>query len=251
MRKAVDRLRDQVLAAARFAQQEDIGLGPGADLDHLPHADHARRTAHDHLLQARRGRPRPSAAAASAGGRVARSKRARSGKRSSLRNGLVTKSKAPRPHRLDGHGDAAVGGHHDHGHVGHASLLDPLQQFDAVQPRHLQIADHDVELRRLELRPGLLAVGRGNHFMPLRRQIVGQRDAFDFLVVNDQNSHGKPGQGVGDADARFHRGQTSHSKLPGRIWRVGRMKNAPWGFLRKGAEAQIRRCRKGKWGKGR
>ena len=70
------------------------------------------------------------------------------------------------------------------------SLLDPLQQFDAVQPRHLQVADHHVELRRLELRPGLLAVGRGDHFMPLRRQIVGQRDAFDFLVVNDQNSHG-------------------------------------------------------------
>ncbi len=72
-------------------------------------------------------------------------------------------------------------------------MLDPLQQLDAVQPRHLQVADHDVELRRLELGPGLLAVGRGNHFMTMRRQIVGQRDALDFLVVNNQDSHGRGG----------------------------------------------------------
>ena len=104
--------------------------------------------------------------------------------------GLGDEVEGPQPHGLDGHGDAAVGGHHDHGHLGHPSLLDPLQEFDAVQPRHFQIADHDVELRRLELRPGLLAVGRRDHFMPLGRQIVGQRDAFDFLVVNDQDSHG-------------------------------------------------------------
>ena len=201
MRKAVDRLRDQVLAAARFAQQEDIGLGPRADLDHLPHADHARRTADDHLLQvgrarfARRRRASPC-------GRVGAVQPGQEREEVLVAEGLGHEVEGPQPHGLDGHGDAAVGGHHDHGHVGHASLLDPLQQVDAVQPRHLQIADHDVELRRLELRPGLLAVGRGNHFMPHGRQIVGQRDAFDFLVVNDQDSHGRGGLDAGTTKSR-------------------------------------------------
>ena len=80
--------------------------------------------------------------------------------------GLGDEVECPQPHRLDRHGDAAVGGHHDDGHVGQRALLDPLQKLDAVQPRHLQIGNHDVELGRLELRPGLFAVGRGDHFMP-------------------------------------------------------------------------------------
>ena len=41
-----------------------------------------------------------------------------------------------------------------------------------------------------ELFEGFLAVGGRDHLVPLRGQIVGQGDAFDFFVVDDEDSHG-------------------------------------------------------------
>ena len=114
---------------------------------------------------------------------------------SSLRNGLVTKSNAPSLHRLDRHGNAAVGGHHDDVHVGQRALLDPLEQFDAVELGHLQVGHDDVEARR----PGAAcqascAVGGGDDLVSLRGQIVGQGDALDLFVVDNEDSHdGSPG----------------------------------------------------------
>ena len=96
----------------------------------------------------------------------------------------------PELDRLDRHGNAAVGGHHDDFHVGLRALLDPLQQFDAVDFRHLQIGHHDVEPPGGELLERFLAVGRGDDFMPLRGQIVGQRDPLDLFVVDDEDFHG-------------------------------------------------------------
>ncbi len=73
--------------------------------------------------------------------------------------------------------------------VGQRALLDPLQQLDAVELGHLQIGHDHVEPPGGELFEGFLAVGGGDHLVPLRGQIVGQGDAFDLFVVDDKDSH--------------------------------------------------------------
>ena len=56
--------------------------------------------------------------------------------------------------RLDGHGNAAVGGHHNDFHVGQRALLDPLEKFDAVELGHFQIGHDHVEASGGELFEG-------------------------------------------------------------------------------------------------
>ena len=101
----------------------------------------------------------------------------------------------PELHRLDGHGNAAVGGHHDHFDVGQRALLDALEQLDAVDVGHLQVGHDDVEPLRFELAQGFGAVGRGDHLVALACQVVGQGDPLDLFVVDDQDSHGCTGRG--------------------------------------------------------
>ncbi len=103
--------------------------------------------------------------------------------------GLGDKIERPQPHRLDGDGNAPVGGHDNDFHVGQRALLDPLEQFDAVQFRHFQVADDDVESPALEQPPCLLTVGGGDDLEALCGEIVGEGDTFDFFVVGDQDAH--------------------------------------------------------------
>ena len=42
---------------------------------------------------------------------------------------------------------------------------------------------------RCEFLDGLLAVGRRDHLVPLRGQIVGQRHPLDLFVVDDEDFH--------------------------------------------------------------
>ena len=92
--EAMDHPRDQVLAHAGLAAEEDVGVGAGTDLDHVPDAAHDGAGADDQLIDVG-GRQRRGGGAPAAADRFRRSMRAKSGKTSSLRNGLVTKSKAP------------------------------------------------------------------------------------------------------------------------------------------------------------
>ena len=120
VRVAMDDAGQQVLAHARLAAQQHVGVGAAqistmrltrsmaADWPMIPRSTSAGAAA--------------GSAAVSAAACRCRSIRASSGKTSSLRNGLVTKSKAPSSHRLDGHGNAAVGGHHDDLHRRPADL---------------------------------------------------------------------------------------------------------------------------------
>ena len=95
----------------------------------------------------------------------------------------------PQPHRFDRHRDAAIGGHHHDFHVGKRPLLDPLQQFDAVEVGHFQVGHDDVEASALQLLPGLPAVGRGDDFVALGAEVFRQGDAFDLFVVDDEDFH--------------------------------------------------------------
>ena len=92
--------------------------------------------------------------------------------------------------RFDGHGNAAVGGHHDDFHVGQRALLDPFEQFDAVELGHLHVGDHDVEPRLPRLRIASSPSRGGHDLVALGREVVGQGDAFDLFVVDDEDSHG-------------------------------------------------------------
>ena len=73
-----------------------------------------------------------------------------------------------------------------------------FEQFDAVDLRHLQVGHHHVEPLACELLEGFGAVAGGDHLVPLGRQILGQRDPLDLLVVGDQDFHGvgRPFQAV-------------------------------------------------------
>ena len=75
-------------------------------------------------------------------------------------------------------------------------LLDPLQQLDAVELGHFQVGDDDVEGSVLQLLPGLSAVGGGDDFVALGAEVVGQGDAFDLLVVDDEDFHGGGDKGL-------------------------------------------------------
>ena len=108
---------------------------------------------------------------------------------------LGEKVEGPQLDRLDGHGNAAIGGHHDDFDVGGRALLDPLQQLDAVENGHLQIGHHHVEPLGGQLLQGFLAVGGAGHLVPLCGQIVSQSDAFDFFVIDDEDFHGEPSEG--------------------------------------------------------
>ncbi len=186
VRVAVDRRGQQVLAHARLAAQQHVGVGLGADFDHPLDAVHGGRAADD-----RRPRRRPRRTArggrGSAAGLPLPLDPGQQRKDVFVAERLGEEVERPELDRLDRHGNAAVGGHHDDFHVGQRALLDPLQQFDAVELGHLQIGHHHVEPPGGELLEGLLAVGGRDHLVPLRGQIVGQGDAFDLFVVDDQD----------------------------------------------------------------
>ena len=98
-------------------------------------------------------------------------------------------------HGLDRALDGAVRGQHDDLHLGLLGAH-PAQQRHAVQARHLEIGQHQVErLAREQARRGL-AVGRLHHAQALALQHLGDEAADSFLVVDDQDAfhdHSFPG----------------------------------------------------------
>ena len=95
----------------------------------------------------------------------------------------------PQPHRLDGHRDAAVGGHHDHFHVGQRALLDPLQQLDAVELGHFQVGHHDVEASACNCSQASRPSAAATTSWPCGGQVVRQGDALDLFVVDNEDFH--------------------------------------------------------------
>ena len=69
------------------------------------------------------------------------------------------------------------------------SLLDALEELDAVELGHFQVGDDDVEVAGQEFFQGLGPVGRGHHLVALGLQVLGQRDPLDLFVVGDQDFH--------------------------------------------------------------
>ncbi len=182
----MDRGGQEVLAHARLAVEQHVGVGLGRDFDHPPHAVHGGRAADDGRLDVggREGLRRSRL-----GGLPLPLDAGQERKEVLVAEGLGEEVERPQLDRLDGHGNAAVGGHHNDFHRRQRAFLDPLQQFDAVEPRHLQIGHHHVERPGGEFFERFVAVGGRDDFVPLRRQIVGQGDALDLFVVDDKDFH--------------------------------------------------------------
>ena len=97
-RDGVQRLRDQSLAGAVFAGDEDVGVGRADARDHVEHRAHGRRFARSVAESARRaarGSRPPAAGPCAARGRV-RSASCRIAESRALSHGFWMKSRAPR-----------------------------------------------------------------------------------------------------------------------------------------------------------
>lgn len=198
----VQRPRDELLAGAALADDQERHVAPGEDREPPGELAHDGRGRHEHL--ARRARDR-------------------------LRARLVELplERAPlvdRPHdpprelvgveglgdvvhravaqRLHDVGDLAVGGHQDDRRLGRLAA-DPAQQREPAHLRHLHVADGQVEgVRGQEVR-GLRAVARFGHLMP--RVDEGARHALEHVHVvvgHEDVQHGPgPSQGPGRGTA--------------------------------------------------
>src|SRR5690606_20738606 len=91
-------------------------------------------------------------------------------------------------HRLDGELGAAVRGHHDD-HAGAAAAAILLEELEAAEPRHAEVAQHDVGLELERTREALLAVARRLHLVALLRQDGRHGLPQAWFVVDDQNGH--------------------------------------------------------------
>ena len=88
-------------------------------------------------------------------------------------------------HGVDGRLDRAEA-RHDHGECFGVRAGDCLEQLQTTHFRHLQIADHHVVTRSLELVHGALAVVGGAHDVSLHAEKVGEDVADELLVVDDE-----------------------------------------------------------------
>ncbi len=156
---AVDRGGQQVFAHARLAVQEHVGVGLDTDLDHSPDAIHRGRSADDCRLDVG-GVNSSHWVGCDAGGLPLPLDAGQKRQDVFVAKRLREEIERPELDRLDRHGNAAVGGHHNDLHVGRRALLDLLEQFDAVELGHLQIGHDHVEPPGGELLDRLLTIGR-------------------------------------------------------------------------------------------
>ena len=207
----MQRLGDQLLAGAALAGDQHRRRRVGDPLDHREHAVHLGRVA-----------DQPEPAADVVGGRV----------QPGLGRGAVGRGLAHRLvddradllllerlldvvegaglDRLDGVADRAVGGHHDDRHV-RVGPHRGAQHLHAVEPRHPQVGDHDVDAVERGHRLG--AVGGQHHVVavaledggedaPQVRFVVGHQDADGLGHVGGTVSHGGGGASPDAASCR-------------------------------------------------
>ena len=143
----VDPARERALARAALAgdQHGRIGARRAArEVEHPVHRRAARRPGRGSLVHRRR-------VAGAAGQSRAASMRSRSARSiastsTSVLNGLVTKSHAPARTRLDGELDAAERGDQEHDAWRGLRSSTAASSSVPAHPRHLDVADHDVEV---------------------------------------------------------------------------------------------------------
>ena len=110
---AVDGGGQEVLAHARLAVEQHVGVGFGRDFDHPPHALHGGRAADDGRFDVG---GREALGRARLGGLPLPLDAGQERKEVLVAEGFCEEVEGPQLDRLDGHGNAAVGGHHNDFH---------------------------------------------------------------------------------------------------------------------------------------
>ncbi len=138
---AVQRLRHHLLAAAGLALHQHVDVGVG-DLPHpLAQPLHLRRMAEQRQIEGRRLRLAAERAVLEDEAPLVE-RMADRDEQPVERVGLGDEVIGAFAHRLDRHGDVAMAGDQDHRQLG-VEAPQPAEQFEAVDPRHAHVADHD------------------------------------------------------------------------------------------------------------
>jgi hypothetical protein len=113
-------------------------------------------------------------------------------------------------HRLDRGLDRSESGH-QHGQHAEPLGLDPLEQLQARDPRHLEIGDQQVVGPQPELGQRLLAVLDGVDRETLEREELREDLADHALVVDDQDARSVAGFRGHTCAGRARGGVAAHS----------------------------------------
>ncbi len=90
-------------------------------------------------------------------------------------------------HGLHGILDGGVGRHHDH--RGDRQLAQGFpQHLGPARPRQADVGDDQGKLALLQGRQRRVAIGHGQHAVPFALQRIGQRNAQDLFVFDDENA---------------------------------------------------------------
>ena len=187
-----DATRDEFLARAAFAGDEDRRIAGGDLSDRLQHFLHRLRTADDAFLvvgrideRARRLTGRREVAAGA-------ERAVDQGDELRLVKGLHDVIIRAELHRLDRGLGRAERGHQDH-HRLRLRAAEHLQGFDAGHPAHAVVEQDDVGLVALRERDaGFAAVGF-DHRVALASERALERVAQVFIVIDDENFGGNWG----------------------------------------------------------
>ncbi len=156
---------DQFLAGSAFAVNQHRGGGGGHPFDHLAHGAHAGAFGHDaiQLLPVFKARLKTFVL----GDGIVIFEGALNGQHQLVeleRLGDVIKRTLF--HGFDRRGDGAVGGEHDHAHVG-PGFGGFTEQFHAVDRSHIDVRNHQIELFGLKELQCFFAVAGGHGFVTL------------------------------------------------------------------------------------
>src|SRR5262249_40603849 len=91
----------------------------------------------------------------------------------------------PRAQRLDRALRAAVAGHDDTGQIG-LDLVDLPDELEAVQARHPDVADDEIEAALREQRQRLGGIARLTDLMDARKDSP-ERTPIELLVIHDED----------------------------------------------------------------
>ena len=185
----VQRARHQFLAGSAFAGDQHGDIGGRDLLDQPENLPHRSGTAHQRAQHAGLAQPAPrhfqlDLRFALPGGVDQDGAQPRGVHR------LLQKVVSAQLHGIDGQLDGAHGGEHHDGHVGveRRSLFGELgQQADAVQPRHLQVGDHNGRVPGQRLLPAFDAVARGLGAVSPAGDQLGQPHQRVGLVFDNQH----------------------------------------------------------------
>jgi hypothetical protein len=191
----VDPSRDQLLAGAALAGDQDRGGAGGDAVGDLERAGHRRRTVDDRPLDARDLTSQQLDLQAHA---PALERLVHGQQQVVAVERLAEEVEGAGLHRRDREVDVPVGGDHQDGGRG-GSLFDPTQDLQAAHPRHLHVGDDQgVALGREAGQPGLAVGGPLDPIAGLA-QVVEPELAAGVVVLDEQDRLGGHARGHGSA----------------------------------------------------